>query len=408
MIINENKLEETKIKGNYIIWSIIIFLSVLSVLVVYSASLVENYNNGSAERTLLKHIIILLLGLAAIFFIQKTDYRKLLLLANFMIWVTVILLGITMFFGKEVNDARRTIQILGLSFQPSELAKVTIAIYLAKILTVSREKVEQSFKSFLIVMLPVFLSIAFIAKENLSTGLLISAMVGIMLFFGKVKWSYIFMVIGAIILLFLLYIAMAKLFPDIIDEGRIGTWIKRIGTWIQSIGASQSELENTDDIDNYQKLLGIDAIKNGRFFGKMPGRGVLLYSLPYASNDFIFDIIVEEYGFLMSLVVVFMYVILLYRAIVIATKAPQTFGAFLAIGLMLNIVIQVFAHIGVNVGLLPVTGIPLPFVSKGGSSMLMMSIAIGLILSVANRLLSEKDDQHKDTKQLKEIKLLEE
>ena len=388
MVIAGNKLGETKVKGNYIIWSIIIFLSVLSVLVVYSASLVENYGNSSAERTLLKHVIFLLLGLAAIFFIQKMDYRKLLLLADVMIWATVILLGITMYAGEDVNNAQRMIRILGLTFQPSELAKVTIAIYLAKILTVSREKVEQSFKSFLLVMLPVFLSIAFIAKENLSTGLLISAMVGIMLFFGKIKWSYIFTVIGVIVLVLLLYIAVVRLFPDI-DGGRVGTW--------------QSRVENKND---YQQSLGIDAIKNGRFFGKMPGRGVLLYSLPYASNDFIFDVIVEEYGFLMSLVVVFMYVILLYRSVVIATKAPKTFGAFLAVGLMLNIVIQSFAHIGVNVGLLPVTGLPLPFVSKGGSSMLMMSIAMGLILSVANRLLLEKDDQHKDTEQLKEVELL--
>lgn len=388
MRIAGNKIGETKVKGNYIIWSIVALLILVSVLIVYSASLVDNYGNSSAERSLLKHVLFLIIGILTIFIIQRTDYRNLSRFSDLMIWFTVILLFATMFIGEDVNDAQRMIRIFGLTFQPSELAKVTIAIYLAKILTVRREKLERSFKSFFIAMLPILLSIAFIIKENFSTGFFISIMVGAMLLFGNVKWKYILLLLGIVIGVFALYVATVLLVPKM-DKGRVETWMNRA--------------QNKDD---YQQSLAIEAIKNGGLFGKLPGRSLLLYSLPYAANDFIFAIIVEEYGLFISLVIVFMYLILFYRVIVIATKAPHTFGSFLAVGLVLNIVIQAFAHIGVNIGLLPVTGLPLPFVSKGGSSIVMTSLAIGIILSVANRLLSEEEKPNKEIEPQNEIELI--
>lgn len=362
------------IKGDQVIWMVVIILSILSLLAVYSSTgtLAYKYQEGNTLYYLAKHMIILALGIGLMFLVHKVKYTYYSRIFQVALYIAIPLLIITIFFGKDVNEARRALPLpLGLTFQASDLAKLTLIMYLARILT-KKQDIRQSFKSlFLPVMLPILLVCALILPSNLSTAAMLFFISLVMMFIGRIKFKYLFSLIGLALGAFMIFILIMMAMPKS-KQGRIETWKNRI----ESFAGSDKQEED-------QVLQSKIAVASGGVLGKMPGNSTQRNFLSHPYSDFIYAIILEEYGLVGGSFVVLLYLILLFRAVRIVTKIPRTFGALLTIGVTFSLVFQAFINMGVAVDLLPVTGQPLPLVSMGGTSIWFTSISFGIILSVS-------------------------
>lgn len=395
-----------KIKGDYVIWAVVFALSLFSLLAVYSSSGASSYvrYGGNTEYYMLKHFIILFLGLVLMYLTHKINYSYFSPIIRVALWVCVILLVLTLFVGKDLNDAKRVLPLpFGLSFQTSDLAKLTLIIYLSRILTLKDELLATQL-NFFKMMIPVFLIVAFILPANFSTAALVFCICLVMLFIGKVNNKYLFEIVGlgffAVVVLLLLMFLVPE--EKLNSSGRIITWKHRIENYIEEdkVAADVSEIADED----YQVMQSKIAIATGGLIGKGPGKSTQRNFLPHPYSDFIFAIIVEEYGLIGGSFVVLLYLILLFRAVIIVTKAPQTFGSFLAIGVAFSLVFQAMFNMGVAVGLLPVTGQPLPLVSMGGTSIWFTSLSIGIMLSVSKQIeKKESDKQEKFVQNVVEV-----
>ena len=297
-----------------------------------------------------------------------------------LILISVVLLILTYILGINVNGAARWIRIpvIGLTFQTSDFAKLSLVIYLARILTTKQEKIKDFNGAFIPILLPVALICLLIAPVNLSTALLIFLTSLAMMFVGRVRVKFMAGLAGmGVGMLGLLYI-LWWFFPNGV---RMATWTKRI----------QDYMANGDG--TFQNIQAKIAIANGGFFGMGAGDGGHLRFLPSAYADFIYASICEEYGVFGGMAILILFVWFFMRVVVLVTKSPKTFGALLAIGLALLITIQALTNMAVSVHLLPVTGLTLPLVSKGGTSLMFTSIAVGMILSVSRYV----DKSHKKT-----------
>jgi cell division protein FtsW len=358
-----------KTKGDRWIWLIIILLSLISILTVYSATGTIAYNKGVAvERYLLfKHVIFVILGIGMIYIAHLLDYKYYAGISKLLMIITIPLLIYTLFTG-QINGASRWVQVpvIGLTFQTSDLAKLSLITFLARMLTKKQENIKDVKESFLPIMGSVVVVFGLIAKANLSTGLMLFGVSVLLLIVGRVSIKQISMVCaGGVVMIFLLFLTTE----------RAGTWRSRIDAFMHP------ELQHSDK--TYQADHSKIALATGGLFGKGPGNSTERNFLPHPYSDFIFAIIIEEYGTLGGLVIVTLYLVLLYRCVRIVTQSPKAFGALLAAGLSFSLIIQAFANMAVAVGLGPVTGVPLPLVSMGGTSILFTSIAFGIILSVS-------------------------
>ena len=356
-------------RGDRWIWLIVILLSAISLLAVYRAIGTLAYKRGvGAESILMKHLAMIVGGIALMYISHKLDYRYYRGISKLLMIITLPLLVYTLVFGSHLNDASRWIAIpgTGLSFQTSDLAKLALITYLARTLSLKQENIKDVKQSFVPIMGAVCLVFILIALANLSTALMLFGVSILLLIIGRIsiKQIAITCLAGGILLA-----GVVLLGP------RHKTYVSRIHSFMHP------ELANPDK--SFQSDHAKIAIATGGIFGKGVGRSDEINYLPEAYSDEIYAIIIEEYGLFGGVVLIGIYLFLLYRCIKIVTKAPKAFGALLAAGLSFSLTIQAFANMAVAVGLGPVTGIPLPFVSMGGTSILFTSVAFGIILSVS-------------------------
>ena len=365
------------IKGDRVIWAVVFLLTILSFLAVYSSTgtLAYKYHGGNTTYYMMKHGIILLTGLLLMYLAHLLKYTYYSRIFQIAFYIAVPLLLITLLFGLNLNEARRALPLpflpFHLSFETSDLAKLTLTVYLARILTKKEEEIKEFKNVLLYLMVPVLMVCGLIFPANFSTAALIFVTSLVLIYIGRVKFSHILAIVGLSVLLLGFAIGILFMMPAG-RQARLATWKTRI-----------EQFTKGDAKDNYQVEQSKIAIASGGLFGKMPGKSTQRNFLPHPYSDFIFAIIVEEYGLVGGSVVVLLYLILLYRAVRIVTKVPNNFGAYLAMGLSFSLVFQAMINMGVAVHLLPVTGQPLPLVSMGGTSIWFTSLSIGILLSVS-------------------------
>lgn len=368
------------IKGDRIIWAVIFVLSVFSILAVYSSTGTLAYQRmgGNTTYYLIRHSVILCIGILIIFITHLIPYKYYSRLSQLFLYLVIPLLLITLLAGTSYNQASRWLTLPGLGFtiQTSDFAKLALIMYIARALSLKQQVIKSYKEAFVPIMVPVILICVLILPANLSTALILFGTSIILMFIGRIRVKHLFAFAGIGVLVVSLFIGGALLIDR---EGRLSTWNNRIEEYIS--GESK---------ENYQVEQSKIAIATGGLFGKKPGKSVQRNFLPNPYSDFIYAIIIEEYGLIFGgLPILFAYLFLLYRAGVIVKKSIRTFPAFLAIGLVITIVFQAMVNMAVAVNLFPVTGQTLPLVSMGGSSLLFTSIAFGIILSVSRGI--EKD-----------------
>ena len=375
-------LERTK--GDRWIWLIIIMLSMISIMAVYSATGTIAYKKGVSVEwyTIIKHGVFVLLGIFMIYIAHLLDYKYYAGISKLLMLVTVPLLIYTLIFGSSINDATRWVKIpvIGLTFQTSDLAKLALITFLARMLTKKQENIKDVKNSFMPIMGSVCIVFILIALANLSTAIMLFGVSILLLIIGRISIKQILIVCAGGALLLTLVVFLGP---------RRETYKSRINAYMHP------EMQHADK--TYQSDHAKIALASGGLFGKGPGNSTERNYLPHPYSDFIFAIIIEEYGTVGGLVVVMLYLVLLYRCVRIVTQSPKAFGALLAAGLSFSLTIQAFANMAVAVGLGPVTGVPLPLVSMGGTSMIFTSIAFGIILSVS------RDVEEHNTKKEKVI-----
>ncbi len=363
---------DANLKGDPVIWVIVILLSILSIFVVYSATGTLAYKNlgGNTEHYLLRHGSLVILSFAGMWAAHLIDYRYYANISRFALIISVPLLIFSWQFGTTLNEASRWIMIpiINKTFQPSDLAKLALITQLASMLAQRQQNIKDFKESLIPILLWCGLICGLIAMTDLSTAALLLVTCMILLFIGRVPMKYLVM------LTFVGLLAGAIAFS--IGERR-ETAISRI-----------QDFMNPEEIP-FQAKQSYIAIATGGFIGKGPGNSIRRNNLPHSYSDFIFAIIVEEYGLIGASIVILLYLGLLYRGLLTATKSERAFGGLLSAGLSLALVMQAMVNIGVAVGLLPITGLPLPLVSMGGTSLIVTGLSIGIILSVSR---GEKDE----------------
>ena len=374
--INIKPIFNNRLKGDAIIWAIVIVLSLISLIAIYSStgSLAYRMKDGHAEVYLIKRLFIVAIGLLIMFVahnINYTLYKKYAFIA-LMVGVGLLLYTIVS-GGVNLNNASRWVQVplVNVTFQASDFAKLALFVFLAAQLS-KMQNVQGDLKKIIVrIFLPVGIVCLLIARDNMSTALLIGVSCGIMFFIGRIQWKYILGLVGVLILV----ISLAVMFSP-----RAVTWKNRI---LNFTGAAKSE-QSYKAPENYQVTQGKIAIAKGGLFGKGPGNSTQRNFLPHSYSDYIYSIIIEEYGLIIGgMGMIFLYLLFLWRSIIIFRKCPYAFGSFLAVGLSFSLVFQAFVNMAVNVNLFPVTGLTLPLVSKGGSSVWFTCLTIGIILSVS-------------------------
>lgn len=373
-----------KIKGDKVIWAVVFMLTIVSFLAVYSSTgtLAYKYHGGNTEYYMLKHAVILFLGLVLMYLAHLVKYTYYSRIFQIILYLAVPLLLLTLLIGETINEATRVLYIpgLNLTFQSSDLAKVTLIIYLARVLSKKQDKIKDFKSAFVPLLIPVLLVCGLILPANFSTAAILFTISIVLMFIGRVKMSYIFGMVGIGIVALAIGILILYMVP-VENSGRLGTWKNRISAFATGEGG-----------DNYQVDQSKIAIATGGLLGKMPGNSTQRNFLPHPYSDFIFAIIVEEYGLVGGIFVILLYLFLFYRIVLIVVKSSGTFGSFLVAGVGFALVFQAMINMGVAVNLLPVTGQPLPLVSMGGTSIWFTSLSIGIILSVSKEMNREEED----------------
>jgi cell division protein FtsW len=360
---------------------VVIILSVFSLLAVYSSTgtLAYKFRAGNTEYYVIKHFIIMLLGLGLMLLASRVKYTYYSRISQLALWVAVPLLMFTLVRGTSINEANRwlTLPIINISFQSSDFAKLALIMFVARILTKKQETIKDLKEAFFPIMLPILIITGLILPANFSTAAILFVTCIVLMFVGGVSLKYILAVMGIGVVAIGLFVLVVLNMPE---KGRVITWKNRIEAFAGKSG------------DNYQAQQAKIAIASGKIFGKLPGNSTQRNFLPHAYSDFIYAIIIEEYGLIGGFVILILYLILFYRGVKIASRSPGTYGALLAAGLSFSLVFQAMINMAVAVNLFPVTGQPLPLISMGGTSLWFSSLALGIILSVSRKI--EEDEQN--------------
>jgi cell division protein FtsW len=384
-------------RGDKYIWSIVALLAIISLLTVYSAtgSLAYKYYDGNTSVYLFKQLAFIVIGVMVIYFMHRVNYTIYSRVSLWMYLISIPLLVYTLFFGVEVNDASRWIKlpVINLTIQTSDLARLALFMYLSRQLSRKQNDIKDFKKGFLPLIVPVVIVCALILPANLSTALLTGLTSLLLMFIGRVNTKHILLVLGIAAIPVMLIVAIAVSTYDgnnsngssdkkgiastLNSMGRFGTWVQRTQDFIYA---------KDEDIPYQVQQQNIAIANGGILFGLGPGNSKQRNYLPQAYNDSIYPIIIEEYGLLGGLFVIFLYLVFLFRCIRVFRKCPYAFGAFLALGLSFTLAIQAIANMAVGVNLIPVTGVTLPLISMGGSSFLFTCASIGIILSVARNI----------------------
>lgn len=381
-------------KGDKVIWATVLLLVLVSLLVVYSAtgSLAYKMYKGNTEVYLFKQIAFIAVGFAIIYFAHLVNYTIYAKVAKILFLLSIPLLFYTLFFGVRLNEGSRWIRlpIINMTMQTSDLAKLALFMFLARLLSRKQTKIKDFKKGFLPVVIPVAVTCMLIAPANLSTALLLGSSCMVLMFIGRVSGKHLLLMIGVALIpvVFLVMAAVVKHKSGgeeetVATKGKSSKLFARVDTWVSRVEHFVYGGKEADNDNMYQVNQAKIAIAKGGFFGNGPGNSEQRNFLPQAYNDFIYVIIIEEYGLLGGAFIIFIYLVFLYRSIRLFKRCPYAFGAFLALGLSFTLVLQAMANMAVNVNLFPVTGVTLPLVSMGGSSFLFTCLSIGIILSVA-------------------------
>lgn len=380
-------------KGDKVIWALVIMLVLASLLVVYSAtgSLAYKLYRGNTEIYLFKQIAFITIGMAVIYFAHRVNYTIWSKVAYFLFLISIPLLIYTLFFGVRMNEGSRWIRlpIINMTMQTSDLAKLALFMYISRQIS-KRQNVIKDFKQgYLPLIIPVGIVCALIAPANLSTALLLGASCLLLFFIGRANTKHLLITVGIACIPIVILITAAVIKHNSGSDESLAArksssrLLARADTWINRVEGFMYGSKHAIDDDTYQVTQAKIAIAKGGLVGVGPGNSTQRDFLPQAYNDFIYPIIIEEYGLLGGAFILFIYLVFLWRSIRIFKRCPYAFGAFLALGLSFTLVIQAVANMAVSVNLFPVTGVTLPLVSMGGSSFLFTCFAIGIILSVA-------------------------
>jgi cell division protein FtsW len=380
------------IKGDRMIWAIVALLAIFSFLPVYSAAsnLAYTYGDGQTFTYFIKHFVHLFLGFSIIYAIHKIPYRYFKGLSMVMFPVVLILLLVTLLQGTTIDGANASrwirVPFVGFTFQPSTLAALVLMVFVARYLSKIFEE-NISFKSSIIPLwLPVFVVLIMILPANFSTTAIIFTMILVLAFLGGYPLRYLAAIVGSGLLVLAFFVLIAKAFPDSMPN-RVDTWTSRIVNF----------MDDHDSEEDYQIEKAKIAIATGSVYGLGPGKSVQKNFLPQSSSDFIFAIIIEEYGLIGGLFLLVLYLLLLFRIVVVAQKAGTVFGKLLTIGVGLPIIFQALINMGVAVELFPVTGQTLPLISSGGTSIWVTCLGIGIILSVSAKreeIRNQSEEEH--------------
>ncbi len=397
------------LKGDKVIWIVALLLGIISLIVVYSATsaLAVTKYQGSTGKVLVKHLGMLLFGFIVMFAASKVNYKHYAKAAFLLMIPCLALLLYTLVFGRNINDANRSISVGGFSFQPSEMAKIILITYLARQIVMMGD-MKYNFKEFLVKLaLPILVTAGLIFSENLSTAVILVAVCMVLLFVGRVKFVHLLSLVGLCVVGMGLYLGYDAVKTNIDNKHRrkdveqtltisektteYHEKQNRIQTWAGRMKSMSEDKEDVNPFDDkhMQRTYADIAVATGSVIGKGPGKSEQRNFLPHPYSDFIYAIIVEEYGIVGAIIVLMLYVILFTRVIKVVGKRPLTFGALMAFGLGFLIIVQAMVNMGVSVGLLPVTGQPLPFVSMGGTSLMATGLILGMILSVTRSIESE-------------------
>ena len=374
------------IKGDKWIWFTILILFIFSLLAVYSATgtLAYRSRGGQTEFYLIKQLVLMFGGIGLIYLTHLVNYKYFSRISQIFFYISILLLIITLFFGTDINHAKRwlTLPVVNLTFQTSDFAKLALIMYLARLLSKQQDNMKAFKEGFQNMIMPVFIICALIAPEDLSSALVLFATSVLVLFIGRVNLLYIGGLFGISILGLVVFVTVLFSMPEekIREIGRLGTAKSRIISFAPGMFGDGEESRTAEPFQVTQAKI---AIAKGGVFPNGPGNSQQKNFLPHPYSDYIFAIIIEEYGLLGGAFIVFMYLFFLFRTALMIRKTPKAFGAILAFGLAITLVIQAMINMGVAVNLLPVTGLTLPLVSMGGSSTLFTSLAFGIILSVS-------------------------
>lgn len=370
-------------KGDKVIWMVVAVLSIVSIIAVYSSTgtLAYRYRAGHVEYYLFKHFGILVLALGLMYLAHKVKYTYYSRISQIALYISIPLLTYTLFFGTRIHQAARwyTLPVINISFQPSDFAKLALIIFIARLLTKKQDEIKSFKSAFIPILLPIIIVCGLILPADFSTSVILMTTAVVLMFAGRIRLKYIFGLLATGIVMSMIFIMIINKYPDV---GRLGTWKNRI-----------EQFKDKGREDNYQVEQAKIAVASGGVLGKMPGNGSQKNFLPHPYSDFIYAIIIEEFGLLGGVIILLMYLILLHRSIRIVMRCPRHFGALVTIGLSFSLVFQAFIHMAVTVNLLPVTGQTLPLVSMGGTSMWFTSIAIGIILSVSREIEEIKKEE---------------
>ena len=393
----------SKLKGDKVIWATTGMLALFSFLPVYSASsnIAYLYGDGSTFGYLIVHFFHLLLGFCLLFAIHKIPYNYFKGLSILMLPIVIVLLLYTITQGSSIDGSNTSrwiqIPIVGVTFQSSTLASVILMIYVARYLTRISEKTVTFKETILPLWMPVFLVLILILPANFSTTAIIFTMVMVLVFLGGYPLKYIGVILGAGVLVLSLFILTAKAFPGLLPN-RVDTWTSRIVNFA----------DGKDSDADYQIEKAKIAIARGGVVGVGIGKSVQRNFLPKSSSDFIYAIIVEEMGLIGGFGVMSAYLMLLFRLVIVATKANSVFGTLVVVGVGLPIVFQAMVNMAVAVELFPVTGQTLPLVSSGGTSIWMTCLALGIVLSVSSEREELKLSEEKENDQQNPLDILSE
>jgi len=379
------------LRGDKVLWMVIILTSIFSIFPVYSASSNLEYivNNGTTTSHVIKHMGFVVLGLGIMRGIGAFKYEHIGKLSSILLGLMIILLIVTMFTGQTIDgaSASRWLKIPGtpISFQPSSFAFLMLIIYLCRYLTKKITRERLPIENIMYIFGPILLVFVLVAKDNGSTALMILMVSVVVLIIGQLHWKYIAGFISTSFVAIVLFLLVA-LNTNLIGGNRVHTWMSRIETFTSSKAKTADVDDESVKAKNYQVMQAKAAIVHGGVTGMGPGKSALKQMLPQSASDFIFAIIVEEYGILGAGFLITMYMIMIIRIVIIASKMPAFFGSLLVLSIGVMIFVQLAVNIAVAVNLIPVTGQPLPLISYGGTSMLVTYIQLGLVLSVSSRI----------------------
>lgn len=373
--------------GDKVIWAVVLILSLWSMLVVYSSTGTLAYKMSTTSETyLIKQVGYIFIGLMGIYLLHRLNYKWYSRVALWLFWASIPLLLYTLIFGSSINQASRWIKlpIINMTFQTSDMAKLALFMFLSRQLSRKQSVIHDLKKGFLQLLWPVLVVCGLIAPANLSTALLVGASCLMLMFIGRARFSHILLTILVLSIPVAILVGIASAYksepggdqrelPAVLQKGRVETWVRRIQEFMYADSQDAS----------YQVQQAKIAIAKGGWIGMGPGNSQARNFLPHPYSDFIFAITIEEYGIAGGAFLTFIYLLFLFRCIRIFSRCPYAFGAFLCLGLGFTLAVQAMINMAVNVNILPVTGVTLPLMSMGGTSIFFTCAAIGIILSVS-------------------------